>query len=72
MSTGDWIREHRKRRCMNQTELGELVGVHQHTISHYENGDAYQLDVLLKIIEVLGGELAIKEREDFIYEGDYV
>lgn len=38
MSTGDWIRQERKARGWNQTELGERLGVSQVQVSQWETG----------------------------------
>ncbi|MGM9987178.1 MAG: helix-turn-helix domain-containing protein [Bacillaceae bacterium] len=51
---GDLIREYRVKRKMNATQLGQLVGVSQATISNIERGKRKaSQDVIDKIIKVL-------------------
>lgn len=60
---GNVIRRARKRRGMNQSELGEKAGLRQETISLIENGNpAAKLETVLAVLSALGLELRINER----------
>jgi len=62
---GDQIKELRRKKGLNQSELAELVGTSQSTIARLENPDnfSYSLKTLLKIAEALDMELVISFRE---------
>lgn len=61
---GDVIAKLRAGRRMNQTALGERVGVNKATIVRAEDGDPkVARDTYLKIAEVLGTDLAFLETE---------
>ena len=50
------LRDERRRKNLKQTELADLVGVHQSKISAYERGDILHPNpqTLIKLAEVLG------------------
>lgn len=52
-STGDLIREERKRRGMTQEQLANMINKSRTTITKYENGQVIPHDELLDIIEAL-------------------
>jgi DNA-binding XRE family transcriptional regulator len=61
---GDVITKLRKRRRMNQTVLGEKVGVNKATIVRAEQGDPkVSRETYIKIATVLGTKLAVLEME---------
>lgn len=50
---GSKIKEYRKKKKMNQTDLGKKLGVSQNTISGYENGEwEVSYDNLFKIADI--------------------
>ena len=52
----------RKEKGLNQTELGELVGVPQSNIARLESGKlSPQLNTLIKILHKLGKKLVVAE-----------
>ena len=58
---GRAIRDRRKSMGLNQTDTGNLVGVHQSTVSAVERGESrVQIDTLLKLIAALRLELLIQ------------
>jgi len=62
---GDQIRDLRRKKGLNQTELAKLVGTSQSTIARLENPDnfSYSLKTLLKIAEALDMEIVISFKE---------
>lgn len=71
---GEFIRKRRKSMGLNQTELGNMFQLHQHTISEYELGHSFPyLDTAEYMIKRLGGELVIKfdETDPFEHELGY-
>ena len=55
----------RKRKKINQTELGKIVGVNQHTISYYELGTiSPKLECAVKILDELGYEFTIRRKPE--------
>lgn len=71
------LREIRKARGLNQTELAAMIGVTQSAIGHYERGirtiEAQKLTVLAKILEVSTDEIlgikpvAIQEKKKAVH-----
>ena len=60
---GAIIRRARRSAGMNQTELGEKVGLRQATISKLERGEpATRLSTLLDVLSALGLEIVIDRR----------
>ncbi len=60
---GAIIRRARRNAGMNQTELGEKVGLRQATISKLERGEpATQLSTMLDALSALGLEIIIDKR----------
>lgn len=60
MSFGAFLRKKRRLMGYNQTDLGKIIGVHQHTISQWELGNfSPDIEVAREIIKRLGGELRI-------------
>ena len=54
MSFGDRLKESRENLGLNQTQLGEMVGVGNTTISNYEKGISFpNVDFLYKLFEAL-------------------
>src|SRR5690625_4299851 len=50
---GSKIREYRKKKKMNQTELGKILGVNQNTVAGYEKGDwEISYDNLFKLADL--------------------
>lgn len=50
---GNKIREYRKKKGMNQSELGKLLGVAQNTVAGYEKGEfEVSYDNLFKLTEI--------------------
>ena len=60
---GAIIRRARRSAGMNQTELGEKVGLRQATISKLERGEpATRLSTMLDVLSALGLEIVIDRR----------
>ena len=60
---GAIIRRARRSAGMNQTELGEKVGLRQATISKLERGEpATRLSTMLDVLSALGLEIIIDRR----------
>ena len=60
MSFGDFLRKKRRLLGLNQTDLAEMVGVQQTTISMWELGiTSPPIETAREIIRRLGGELRI-------------
>ena len=60
---GAIIRRARRSAGMNQTELGEKVGLRQATISNLERGEpATRLSTMLDVLSALGLEIIIDRR----------
>lgn len=52
---GSKIRKYRKKKGLNQTELGKILGVAQNTVAGYEKGDwEVGYDNLFKLAELFG------------------
>lgn len=61
IQTGQMIREARKKAGLNQTKLGELLGVSQNYVSMLEGGKRIpSLDMLRRIAIVLNKKLNLK------------
>lgn len=59
------VRELRKQHGMTQIELADIAGVSLPSITRFEKGkETIRLDVLTKILNSLGYELAIKPIQD--------
>ena len=64
MRFGEFIRKKRRLMGLNQTDFAELLGVNQGTESQWELGvTSPPLSKARKIIEYLGGELLIVNKE---------
>lgn len=51
---GEYIREKRKELGLNQTEVGNMLGITQSTYAKYERGElSANISLILKIAEVL-------------------
>lgn len=59
---GHILREWRRRRGMNQTELGIRAGLRQKTVSDAELGNPISTRTLFAVLAALGLELNIGER----------
>ena len=60
---GNIIRSARKKKGLNQTQLGDLAGLRQETISMIESGNlATKLDTLLALLAALDMEFKIGPR----------
>ncbi|HKU55372.1 MAG TPA: helix-turn-helix domain-containing protein [Rhizomicrobium sp.] len=60
---GNLIRRSRKKRGLNQTQLGELAGLRQETISLIEAGNpATKLETILAVLAALDLEFRIAPR----------
>jgi len=63
-SLGFALREERKKKGLNQTELGIPVGVDQTTVSKVEQGKpGTRLDTLLRLLSVLDLELVLQPKD---------
>ncbi len=62
-SLGFALREERKKKGLNQTELGMLVGIDQTTISKVEQGKpGTRLDTLFRLLSALDLELMLQPK----------
>jgi len=59
---GEHIRRERKKRCMSQAKLAELLGMSRATISQIENGTVREIGLrkLIRILEVFDLELQVR------------
>lgn len=56
---GKWIRDEREHRGLSQTELSEMIGLHQTYYSRIESGKrVVDLDVAIRICKVLRLDLS--------------
>jgi len=63
-SLGFALREERKKKRLNQTELGMPVGVDQTTVSKVEQGNSgTRLDTLFRLLSVLDLELVLQSKD---------
>ena len=63
-SFGFALREERKKKGLNQTDLGAPVGVNQTTISNVEQGNpGTRLDTLFRLLSVLDLELVLQPKD---------
>lgn len=63
-SLGFALREERKKKGLNQTELGIPVGVDQTTVSKVEQGKpGTRLDTLFRLLSVLDLELILQPKD---------
>lgn len=62
-SVGAQLREQRKLLHLNQTEVADLAGTTQRSVSQAETGKASSLELYASIAEVLGLELAARPRD---------
>jgi len=63
-SLGFALREERKKKGLNQTDLGTPVGVDQTTVSKVEQGKpGTRLDTLLRLLSVLDLELVLQPKD---------
>ena len=63
-SLGFALREERKKKGLNQTDLGMPVGVDQTTISKVEQGKpGTRLDTLFRLLSVLDLELVLQPKD---------
>lgn len=54
IQVGLLLKEARIKKDLSQSELAELTGLRQATISEIENGTDFKLSTLLKIMDALG------------------
>lgn len=54
MTLGEYIKETRLNKGMNQTQFGEFVGVSYVSINHLENKNTCGLQMLRKLSKALG------------------
>ena len=60
---GSALREERKKKGLNQTEVGKLVGIEQSTVSVVEQGNGgTRLDTLFRLLAALDLELTLQPR----------
>lgn len=60
---GAVIRKHRRKRGLNQTELGAKTSLRQATISNIENGeDATRISTICDVLAALDLELIVRPR----------
>ena len=63
-SLGFALREERKKKGLNQTDLGAPVGVDQTTVSNVEQGNpGTRLDTLFRLLSVLDLELVLQPKD---------
>ena len=63
-SLGFALREERKKKGLNQTDLGVPVGVDQTTVSKVEQGKpGTRLDTLFRLLSVLDLELVLQPKD---------
>ena len=63
-SLGFALREERKKKGLNQTDLGTPVGVDQTTVSKVEQGKpGTRLDTLFRLLSVLDLELVLQPKD---------
>lgn len=61
----EYIRDYRKKKGLSQTEVGELVGLRQVTVSAFETRPTgTKVDTLFRILSALELELQISSREE--------
>ncbi len=59
-----FIKSQRKRLKRNQTQLGEMVGLRQSTVSAFEtNPEATKLDTLFRILAAADIEIELRPRD---------
>jgi predicted transcriptional regulator len=68
MSTGKVIREIRREQKMPIGRLAELSGLHRNTVSRVEMGEGISLDNFEKILNALGYELEIMEKQNAVIQ----
>ncbi len=62
---GEWMKNKRKSMGITQEAFGHMVLSNKNTVSRWETGDRYPtLDVLERIVHVLGAEIIIREKGD--------
>lgn len=65
----EYIRDYRKKKGLPQTEIGELVGLRQVTISAFEDRPTgTKADTLFRILSALELELQISSREELSHQ----
>lgn len=68
------IKKYRKDNSISQQKFGEMIGVSQQAVHHFENGEAYPkyaaMEKIRKVIGIgnMGGSMANHERISAIYE----
>lgn len=60
---GAQLRAQRKRLCLTQTEVAELAGTTQRSVSQVETGKASSLELYASVCAVVGLELAAIPRQ---------
>ena len=55
MTTGEKIREARKKRGLTQQQLADELGVHRVTVVRWESGAREPMAVVIRVIERIGG-----------------
>jgi transcriptional regulator with XRE-family HTH domain len=59
---GHQLRRRRKLLRLNQTEVADLAGTTQRSVSQVETGKATSIELYLSVAEVLGLRLTLEER----------
>ncbi|NCP63530.1 MAG: helix-turn-helix domain-containing protein [Paraglaciecola sp.] len=58
-----YLRDERKRRGVSQSQVADLVGLRQGTVSRFESSpEKMQLDTLFRLLSALDLELSIKSK----------
>ena len=59
---GEWLKEKRKEKHLNQHQLANKVNCHESSIGRWERGDGYPpLDITENIVKTFGAEIVIRE-----------
>ena len=64
---GETIRNYRKRKKLSQKKLSDIVDIPVRTIQNVEYGENVGIEYIVKILEELDLEIAIKEKAQHIY-----
>lgn len=60
-----WVTRKRKEKKYHQYELAEMIPCNERTLRNYINGKkSVPLDIAERIVNILGAELVIKEKEE--------
>lgn len=65
MKFGDFLRKTRRLMGLNQTDMGDIIGINQGTLSSWETGlSSPPFEIGRKVVGLLGGEVRIVYKED--------